>query len=128
MAWMKSSIIFSCNISHAEFLNFINPLNPVGQVLLSHLVAVQTLVPPGNSKRLDRKARGFLRASVRWLDLLHANIKPNMKSYYEWPIKRTEELRGWLKLQRADLGTGTDIPLGIRAMSPLDTIPRFLAG
>ena len=102
IAWLKGSIIFSCRISHAEFLTLIDPSNLVGQLLLSHLVAVQTLMAPINlDERGNRKALQFLNGMVRWLEVLHASIEPRMWSYFEWPIKRAEELRGWLQRERA---------------------------
>jgi hypothetical protein len=102
MAWLKGSIIFSCRLSHAEFLTLIDPSNLVGQLLQSHLVAVQTLlVPISPDERSSRKAPQFLNGMVRWLEVLHANIEPRMRSYIEWPIKRAEELREWLRRERA---------------------------
>jgi hypothetical protein len=38
---------------------------------------------------------------VRWLEVLHANIEPRMRGYFEWPIERAEELREWLQRERA---------------------------
>jgi len=102
MAWLKGSIIFSCRISHAEFLTLIDPSNLVGQLLQSHLVAVQTLMAPISlDKRGSRKSWQFVNGMVRWLEVLHANIEPRMRIYFEWPIKRAEELREWLQRERA---------------------------
>jgi hypothetical protein len=102
MTWLKGSVIFSCRISHAEFLTLIDPSNLVGQLLLSHMVAVQTLMAPISlDERGGRKASQFMNGMVRWLEVLHANIEPRMRSYFEWPIKRAEELREWLQRERA---------------------------
>lgn len=97
IAWLKGSIIFSCRISHAEFLALIDPSNLVGQLLLSHMVAVQTLMAPIIlSERGSRKTLQFVNGMVRWLEVLHPSIEPRMRSYLEWPIKRAEELRSAL--------------------------------
>lgn len=102
LAWLKGSVIFSCRINHAEFVTLIDPSNLVGQLLQSHLVAVQTLVAPVIlDERGGRKASQFVNGMVRWLDVLHANIEPRMRSYFEWPIKRAEELREWSQRERA---------------------------
>ena len=102
MAWMKTSVIFACRVSHAEYLTLIDPTNPVGQLLLSHIIAVITLMPfVGQDERVSRKELQFLDGMVRWLDSLHANIEPNMRGYFEWPIRRTKEVREWLQRQRA---------------------------
>jgi hypothetical protein len=102
MAWLKGSVIFSCRISHTEFLNLIDPSNLVGQLLQSHLVAVQTLIAPIIlDERSNRKHLQFVNGMVRWLEVLHANIEPKTGSYFEWPIKRAEELREWLQRERA---------------------------
>jgi hypothetical protein len=102
IAWLKGSVIFSCRISHADFLTLINPSNIVGQLLQSHLVAVQTLIAPVIlDERGSRKASQFVNGMVRWLDVLHANIEPRMRSYFEWPIRRAEELREWSERERA---------------------------
>jgi hypothetical protein len=99
---LKGSVIFSCRISHAEFLTLIDPSNLVGQLLQSHLVAVQTLMTPVVlDERGSRKASQFANGMVRWLDVLHANIEPRTRSYFEWPIKRAEELREWCQRERA---------------------------
>jgi hypothetical protein len=102
MTWLKGSIIFSCRISHVEFLTLIDPSNRVGRLLQSHFVAVQTLMAPITlDERSSRKASQFANGMVRWLDVLHADIEPKMRSYFEWPIKRAEELREWLQRERA---------------------------
>jgi hypothetical protein len=99
---LKGSVIFSCHISHAEFLTLIDPSNLVGQLLQSHLVAVQTLIGPVLlDERGSRKAVQFVNGMVRWLEVLHANIEPRMRSYFEWPIKRAEQLREWSQRERA---------------------------
>ncbi len=106
MAWLKGSVTFSCRISHADFVTLIDPSNHVGQLLLSHLVAVQTLLAPVSlDERGSRKSLQFANGMVRWLELLHANIEPRMRSYYEWPIKRAKELREWLQYERASKKT-----------------------
>lgn len=42
----------------------------------------------------------FVNGMVKWLDLLHANQDSAAKKYFEWPMKRAEELREWLRLER----------------------------
>jgi hypothetical protein len=102
LAWLRGSIIFSCTISHAEFLILIDPSNVVGKLLQSHLVAMQTLLAPISvDERGSRKALQFVNGMVRWLDVLHANLEPSIRKYFEWPIKRTEELREWFQRERA---------------------------
>lgn len=102
LAWLKGSIIFSCSINHAEFLNLIDPSNVVGKLLLSHFVAMQTLlVPISRDERGNRKALQFVNGMVRWLDVLRANLEPSIRKYFEWPIKRAEELREWFQSERA---------------------------
>jgi hypothetical protein len=102
IAWLKSSVFFSCHISHAEFLALIDPSNVVGQLLLSHLVAVQTLIPPITpNERAGRRTSHFTNGMARWLEVAHANIDPRMRSYFEWPIKRAEEVREWFQHEKA---------------------------
>jgi len=59
------------------------------------------MAPIDLDERSSRKALLFLNGMVRWLEVLHANIDPGMRSYFEWPIKRAEELREWLQRERA---------------------------
>jgi hypothetical protein len=107
ISWLKGSVFFSCHISHAEFLALIDPSNLVGQLLLSHLVAVQTLTVSiyGRSvyqdERAARKASQFVNGMVRWLEMIHAKIDPRMRSYFKWPIKRAEEVRESLQHEQA---------------------------
>jgi hypothetical protein len=102
IALLKSSVFFSCHISHAEFLALIDPSNLVGHILLSHLVAVQTLIAPIHpDERADRKTLQIANGMVRWLEVAHANMDPRMRSYFEWPIKRAEEVRDWLQHEKA---------------------------
>jgi hypothetical protein len=101
ISWLKGSIAFSCLLSHAEFLSLIDPSNIVGQLILSHLVAIQSMMAPINQdERALRKASIFLKGMVRWLELLHSNIDPGMKSYFEWPIKMAERGRAWLQYEK----------------------------
>ncbi|KIN03092.1 hypothetical protein OIDMADRAFT_160662 [Oidiodendron maius Zn] len=102
IAWLKGSVFFSCHISHAEFLGLIEPSNIVGQLLLSHLVAVQTLMGPTNQdKRASRKLSQFVNVMARWLETIHSNVDPTMRSYFEWPRKRAEKVRDWLQHEKA---------------------------
>jgi hypothetical protein len=102
LSWLKGSITFSCLLSHADFLTLIDPSNIVGQLILSHLVAVQTMIAPVNQgERALRKTSIFLNGMVRWLELLLANIDPRMRSYLEWPAKRAESGRAWLQYEKA---------------------------
>jgi hypothetical protein len=101
LAWLKGSVIFSCHINHADFIDLIDESNEVGNLLLSHFVAVQTLLISidlnGQSKkRVMQHVNGML----RWLDLLHVRQKSNARKYFEWPMKRAEELRQWIQLER----------------------------
>ena len=95
-------MFFSCHISHAEFLSLIEPSNIVGQLLLSHLVAVQTLMGPTNQdERASRKVSQFVNVMARWLETMHSNVDPTMRSYFEWPRKRAEKVRDWLQHEKA---------------------------
>jgi hypothetical protein len=38
---------------------------------------------------------------ARWLEVAHAKLDPRMRSYFEWPIKRVEEVRQWLEYEKA---------------------------
>jgi hypothetical protein len=102
ISWLKGSVFFTCQISHAEFLVMIDPSHVVGQLLLLHLAAVHTLITPIKpNERAGRKNLHFTKGLVRWLEVAHANIDPRMRSYYEWPIKRAEEVREWLQHEQA---------------------------
>jgi len=102
IAWLKGSVFFSCYISYAEFLALIDPSNLVGQLLLLHLVVVQTLTAPIYSdERASRKALQFANGMVRWLEVAHANMDLRIRSYSKWPIKRAEEVREWLQHEKA---------------------------
>jgi hypothetical protein len=102
MAWMKAGGLFSYHISHADFQAFIDPSNPIGQLLQSHLIAIQSfLTPIGLGIQTGRKSSHFMHGLIRWLDTIHTNIAPGMRPYYEWPIERTEEVREWLLRERA---------------------------
>jgi len=99
---LKGPAFFACHINHAEFQSFINPSNVVGQLLLSHLVAITTLITPIKpNERAGRKTSHFANGMVRWLEVAHANIDPSMRSYIEWPIKRADEVREWLQYEGA---------------------------
>ena len=101
IAWLKGSIFFSCHITHAEFLVLIDPSNVAGQLLLSHLVAVQTLIAPIKpTERVSRKDLHFINGMARWLELAHEKVDPGMRSYFEWPIKRANEVREWLQHEK----------------------------
>ncbi|KIM93617.1 hypothetical protein OIDMADRAFT_173188 [Oidiodendron maius Zn] len=102
IAWLKGSVFFSCHITHAEFLALIDPSNVAGQLLLSHLVAVQTLISPIKPmERAGRKNSHFINGMARWLEVAHAKVDPSMRGYFEWPIKRAEEVRQWFKYEKA---------------------------
>ena len=102
ISWLKGSISFSCLLSHADFLTLVDPSNVVGQLILSHLVAVQTMMAPiKQDERALRKASIFVNGMVRWLDLLHANVDLGMRSYFEWPMKRADSARAWLQYEKA---------------------------
>jgi hypothetical protein len=102
ISWLKGSVFFTCQISHAEFLAMIDPSHVVGQLLQSHMVAIQTLITPIKpNERAGRTNLHFAKGLVRWLEVAHANIDPRMRSYYEWPIKRAEEVREWLRHEQA---------------------------
>ena len=102
IAWLKGSVFFSCHISHTEFLSLIEPSNIVGQLLLSHLVAVQTLMGPTNQdERASRKVSQFVNVMARWLEIIHSNADPTMREYFEWPKKRAEKVRDWLQHEKA---------------------------
>lgn len=102
MSWMKTYALFSYYISHADFQTFIDPSNPVGQLLQSHLVAIHTLMTPVSiGGQVDRKATQLVNGMVRWLGAIHANIEPGMRRYYDWPVKRAEKVREWLQCERA---------------------------
>jgi hypothetical protein len=91
---MKAYGLFSYHINHAEFQTFIDPSNPIGQLLQSHLVAVQTLIIPiGLDERAGKKESRLVNGMIRWLGWIHANIEPGMRSYFEWPIKRAKEVQ-----------------------------------
>jgi hypothetical protein len=96
MAWMKTYALFSHRISHADFQSFIDPSNSVGQLLQSHLVAIQTFMTPVIlDERPDVKASQLVNGMIRWLGVIHANIEPGMGSYFDWPIKRAKDVREW---------------------------------
>jgi hypothetical protein len=81
-------------MSYTDFQAFVDPSNPVGQLLRSHLIAVQTLMTPINQdERATKKSSQVVNKMIRWLGVIHANIQPGMRQYYEWPIKRAEEVR-----------------------------------
>ena len=63
---------------------------------------MQTLLAPISiDERGIGKALQFVNGMVRWLDVLHANIEPSVRKYFEWSIKRAEELRVWFQRERA---------------------------
>jgi hypothetical protein len=102
MAWMKTYALFSYHISHADFQTFIDPSNSVGQLLQSHLVAIQTLMTPVVlDERLDIKASQLVNGMIKWLGVIHANIEPGMRSYFDWPIKRANDVQEWHQCERA---------------------------
>lgn len=104
IAWLKGSIFFSCHITHAEFQVLIDPFNVAGQLLLSHFVAVQTLIVPIKpTERAGRKTSHFINGMARWLEVAHAKVDPEMRSYFEWPIKRAEEVRAGLQHEKASV-------------------------
>ena len=89
-------------MSHADFQTLIDASNPVGQLLQSHLIAVQTLMNPvGLDEQGDRKASQLVSGMVRWLGAIHANIEPGMRRYFEWPTERAEEVRQYYLRKRA---------------------------
>lgn len=99
---MKGPAFFACEISHAEFQDFLNPTNITGQLLLLHLVAILTLVARIKpNQRAGRKMFHFANGMVRWLEVAHANIDPSAKSYLDWPVKRAAEVREWLEHEKA---------------------------
>jgi hypothetical protein len=80
----------------------IDPSNMAGQLLLSHLVAIQTLIAPIKpTKRASRKNSHFVNGMARWLEVVYAKVDPRMRDYLEWPIKRAEEIRQWLEYEKA---------------------------
>jgi len=102
ISWLKGPVFFACEISYAEFQDFINPSNITGQLLLSHLVAILTLIAPIKpNKRAGRKMFHFANGMVRWLEVAHANIDLSIKIYLEWPIKRAAEVREWLQHEKS---------------------------
>jgi hypothetical protein len=101
-AWMSTYALLSYDMSHADFQNLVDPSNPVGQLLQSHLIAVQTLLTPiGLDERGSRKAAQLVSGMVRWLGVIHANIEPGMRRYLLWPIERAEEVRQLLSAQES---------------------------
>lgn len=84
--------VFSWKMSHEDFQSFINPDNVVGQLLQSHFVAVQNILTPITI--VERTFREVPDTNpggkARWLDVIHNNIKPGMRKYFEWPIAITE--------------------------------------
>jgi len=101
LAWLKGSIFLSCQITHAQFLDLINPSNVAGQLILSHLVAIQTLMTTSTpDERGIKKSSQFVHGMVKWLNLIHSRIDPSMRRYFEWPIQRAEEVREWISGER----------------------------
>jgi hypothetical protein len=101
-AWMKANVLFSYSMSHIDFQTLVDPSNPVGQLLQSHLIAVQTLMTPiGLDERGARKAAQFVNGMIRWLGAIHANIEPGMSRYFKWPIERAEEVQQCYLRKRA---------------------------
>jgi hypothetical protein len=99
---MKANAFFSYQMSHADFQTLIDASNPVGQLLQSHLIAVQTLMNPVSlDERSDRKALQLVGGMVRWLGVIHANVEPGMRRYFEWPAKRAEEVKQYYLGKRA---------------------------
>jgi hypothetical protein len=102
MAWMKTYALFSYHISHADFQTFIDPSNSVGQLLQSHLVAIQTLMTPViQDEQRYIKTSQLVNRMIRWLGVIHANVEPGMRSYFDWPIKRAKDVREWHQRERA---------------------------
>jgi hypothetical protein len=56
-------------------------------------------IPP--IRPLSRKASQLVSRMVRWLGVIHANIEPGMRRYFEWPTERAEEVRRYYLRKRA---------------------------
>jgi len=98
MGIMKIYGIFAYYMSAADFHHLVDPANQIGLLLQAHLIALQTIlepvlkhevVPPKPENRAKPKHSG----SVAWLDTIHGKVGEEMREWFEWPMRRAEDLR-----------------------------------
>lgn len=98
MGIMKIYGIFAYYMSAADFHHLIDPANQIGLLLQAHLIALQTIlepvlkhevIPPKPEDRAKPKHGG----SVAWLDAIHGKVGGEMREWFEWPMRRAEDLR-----------------------------------
>ncbi|PQE26409.1 C6 zinc finger protein [Rutstroemia sp. NJR-2017a BBW] len=83
--------LFTFAMSHEDFRDLTKPTNDVGNLLLTHFVALQLIMLPiTKAERIQRSTRYVYREkyndgmTVMWLRPLHANAARHLESYYEW--------------------------------------------
>ena len=114
---------FYCT-SHADFQRFIDPNNPVGQILLAHLIALNILFVPLTLRGMIPRFLPFPRlvlAPLDWAEHLYKSLHISKRHYICWPMRVANEFR-------ADIDRNERHGEGILVQASRQGSPRILLG
>jgi hypothetical protein len=76
--------------THDEFQSFIDPHNSVAQILLAHFIALQAVLTPILMlERVGFQGIDAPTSVLGWVDGIYKNVRPELRSYIEWPRQVT---------------------------------------
>jgi hypothetical protein len=74
--------------THDEFQSFIDPNNPVAQILLAHFIALQTILTPILIlERVGFQGVDAPTAFLSWIENIYKNVPPAMRHHVEWCLQ-----------------------------------------